>query len=45
MKSEIKEIKTISGELIDFVWGLDDHTPIEVFTRTEVVNSIALRLN
>ena len=30
MKSEIKEIKTISGELIDFVWGLDDHTPIEV---------------
>ena len=30
MKSEIKEIKTISGELIDFVWGLDYHTPIEV---------------
>ena len=33
MKSEIKEIRTISGELIDFVWGLDDHTPIEIFYR------------
>jgi len=33
MKSEIKEIRTISGELIDFVWGLADHTPIEIFYR------------
>ena len=33
MKSEIKEIRTISGELVDFVWRLDDHTPIEIFYR------------
>jgi hypothetical protein len=33
MKSEIKEIRTINGELIDFVWRLDDHTPIEIFYR------------
>ena len=33
MKSEIKEIRTISGEVVDFLGGLDDHTPIEVFYR------------
>ena len=33
MKSEIKEIRTISGEVVDFFGGLDDHTPIEVFYR------------
>ena len=33
MKSEIKEIRTISGELIDFVLGQDDHTPIEILYR------------
>ena len=33
MKSEIKEIRTISGEVVDFLVGLDDHTPIEVFYR------------
>lgn len=33
MKSEIKEIRTISGEVVDFMGGLDDHTPIEVFYR------------
>jgi len=33
MKSEIKEIRTISGEIVDFLGGLDDHTPIEVFYR------------
>jgi hypothetical protein len=33
MKSEIKEIRTISGEVIDFVWGLDDHILIEIFYR------------
>ena len=33
MKSEIKEIRTISGEVVDFLGALDDHTPIEVFYR------------
>ena len=33
MKSEMKEIRTISGEVVDFLGGLDDHTPIEVFYR------------
>ena len=31
MKSEIKEIRTISGEVVDFLGSLDDHTPIEVY--------------
>ena len=33
MKSEIKEIRTISGEVVDFLGGINDHTPIEVFYR------------
>ena len=33
MKSEIKEIRTISGEVLDFLGCLDDHTPIEIFYR------------
>ena len=33
MKSEIKEIRTISGEVVDFLGCMDDHTPIEIFYR------------
>ena len=33
MKSQIKEIRTISGEVVDFLGVLNDHTPIEVFYR------------
>ena len=33
MKSEIKEIRAIKGEVLDFLGRLDDHTPIEIFYR------------
>ena len=33
MKSEIKEIRTISGEVVEHSWLLDDHIPIEIFYR------------
>ena len=33
MKSQIKEIRTISGEIVNFLGRLDDHTPIEIFYR------------
>lgn len=33
MKSEIKEIRTISGEVVEHSLLLDDHIPIEIFYR------------
>ena len=32
-KSEIKEIRTISGEVVEYSCQLDDHIPIEIFYR------------